>query len=172
MTTPPGVIDVSDRPVRRPSHRGRYGTNWQPGLDRQNPPSNYGTHPGDVSVTMTVECPLLDYGPSGVAGLVDELVYAVAAQALSNVQYNLDRSIQHPTPYYETQIRMDRVGTDMVVHDRGIVYGPWLEGVDSRNTRSRFKGYRSFRRATEGVARQAEPIAIRVVADYVREVWT
>lgn len=171
MTKPAaGILHVTDRPVRRPSDRGKFGTNWQPGLNRQNPPSNRGAHPGGLSTTIEVTAsgPWFRADVPGlIAGLIDEIVYAVASQALSNVQFNLDTSIQHPTPYYETQVRLDRVGTDMVVHDRGIVYGPWLEGTSSRNARSSFKGYHAFRRATQEAAHQAQPIADRVAADYI-----
>ncbi len=34
------------------------------------------------------------------------------------------------------------------VHDSNVVYGPWLEGVSSRNQTTRFKGYAMFRNAT------------------------
>ncbi len=42
------------------------------------------------------------------------------------------------------------------VHDSKVVYGPWLEGVSSRNETTRFKGYAMFRNATQklqGMAR-------------------
>ena len=35
------------------------------------------------------------------------------------------------------------------VHDSGVVYGPWLEGVGSRNASSRFRGYAMFRNARQ-----------------------
>lgn len=73
----------------------------------------------------------------------------VAQDALAQVQFNLDRSIRQPTPYYETQITMQNVAEDIVVHDRRIVYGPWLEGTSERNRTTRFKGYASFRRARQ-----------------------
>ena len=33
-----------------------------------------------------------------------------------------------------------------LISDGGVVYGPWLEGISSRNRATRFKGYASFRR--------------------------
>jgi hypothetical protein len=47
----------------------------------------------------------------------------VAAQLYSEVMGNLNRSIKHPTPYYETQIDNQRLSVGRRVHDRGIVYG-------------------------------------------------
>ena len=58
MTAPimPGSIDVSLAPVRRPSDTGKYGTGWQPGMDRQNPPGGMGpwdtTNAGPVTVVL------------------------------------------------------------------------------------------------------------------------
>jgi hypothetical protein len=102
--------------------------------------------------------------------MVDEIRQRVAGQALAEVQLNLDRSIQHPTPYYETQIMIQRQGDDMVVHDRGIVYGPWLEGLSHRNQTTRFKGYRAFRRATEEMRRTRAPqLAQWTVDRYIAE---
>ena len=75
---------------------------------------------------------------------------------------NLDTSIRHPTPYYETQINIRDQGDASVVNDRGIVYGPWLEGTGSRNRTTRFKGYASFRRATATLQGQV-PRLVQVV---------
>jgi hypothetical protein len=82
----------------------------------------------------------------------------LAAQAYAEVMTNLDRSIKHPTPYYETQITVNQRGRERVVHDRGIVYGPWLEGTSERNRSTRFKGYASFRRARQTLAGKARAI--------------
>ena len=38
-----------------------------------------------------------------------------------------------------------------IIWDSGVVYGPWLEGVGSRNETSRFKGYRMFRKANNAL---------------------
>jgi len=35
------------------------------------------------------------------------------------------------------------------IDDGGVVYGPWLEGVGTRNQTTRFKGYASFRRTAQ-----------------------
>lgn len=71
----------------------------------------------------------------------------VGRQALADWHENLSASIRHPTPYYETQVTVQERGGATVVHDRGVIYGPWLEGVGSRNRTTRFKGYFSLRRA-------------------------
>lgn len=98
--------------------------------------------------SVTVSGPLFDgRALAAVDAFVEDAKRDVAAQAYSEWMTNLDRSIRHPTPYYETQITVTQRGADQVVHDRGIVYGPWLEGVSSRNATTRFKGYHSAARA-------------------------
>lgn len=168
---PAGVTDVSGAPVRRPSDKGKFGVFWQPGMDRQNPASSGTAYGPGGDVRIVVSGPI--YATPGIRGeiaaMVEELQYRIAAAALERVHYFLDRSIQHPTPYYETQIMMQRVDPDWIVHDRGIIYGPWLEGTSSRNHSTRFKGYQSFRRATDEVRQRHLPrIAAQVAADFAR----
>ena len=45
-----------------------------------------------------------------------------------------------------------------IVHDRNVVYGPWLEGTSSRNKTTRFKGYRMFLKATGQVEKKKKPV--------------
>lgn len=109
--------------------------------------------------------PLFDArGPAIMQDLRHDGLNKVGGQGVSNVQTNLDTSIRHPTPYYETQIRMEEHGDTVLVDDRGVIYGPWLEGVGSRNKSTRFKGYFSFRRAVQTL-RQQTPELLRVVAE-------
>lgn len=60
-----------------------------------------------------------------------------------------------------------------VVHDtdqgKPVVYGPWLEGVSSRNQRTRFKGYAMFRTATRELDQIAQAILDRAMDDAVRK---
>ena len=93
----------------------------------------------------------------------------VAGQALAETQHNLDRSIRHPTPYYETQINVKSAsGYTQIVNDRGVIYGHWLEGDGSRNRTTRFKGYFSFRRATQKVQRMIPKLTRLPVRDFLR----
>jgi hypothetical protein len=42
------------------------------------------------------------------------------------------------------------------VHDSDIIYGPWLEGVGSRNyPTTRFRGYSTFRKVAQQIERKA-----------------
>jgi len=44
------------------------------------------------------------------------------------------------------------------ISDSGVVYGPWLEGVSSRNQATRFKGYAIFRRTRDKLQRLSRGI--------------
>ena len=48
------------------------------------------------------------------------------------------------TGNYRRNVQGRTTGLTGVISDGGVVYGPWLEGVDRRNQTTRFKGYRSF----------------------------
>jgi hypothetical protein len=100
-----------------------------------------------------------------VMDMAVDAVESVAAFALERVQFNLDASIRVPTPYYETQIAMFAPAIfDRTVSDRGVIYGPWLEGTSSRNRTTRFRGYASFRRAHQATEAAVPAILDRVAA--------
>lgn len=97
----------------------------------------------------------------------DEMLTELASQASANVHRILDQRIKRPTPYYETQIRTDTQVNDRTVHDSGVVYGPWLEGVSERNRRSRFKGYHAFAQGAAELRGQMDAIVAPIVTKHV-----
>src|ERR1700726_92998 len=80
----------------------------------------------------------------------------VASYAEYQWQMNMSDSFQNPTGSYQSHVNTMRREADLVVNDgwpgSGLVYGPWLEGVGSRNQTTRFKGYFALRRAANSVA--------------------
>lgn len=118
-----------------------------------------------MSSQVTVKGPLFHEAHQLLAQLETELSGTVASAAERVAQANLHASLKHPTGAYESRVTVDRAFTDRAdVTDQGVVYGPWLEGVSSRNTNTRFKGYQSFRRATQLVNSRVEAICAPVVA--------
>jgi hypothetical protein len=137
-------------------------------LPRQNPRKIFHA-PVSGSTDVTISGPFFDgRADLAVGDMLDEMVEVVASQALADVHFNLNDSIQFPTPYYETQIIKESINGDQIVHDRGIVYGPWLEGTGSRNRTTRFKGYWSFRRAAAGLRGKIGRLTAPIVERYVR----
>ncbi len=55
----------------------------------------------------------------------------------------------------------------MIVHDRGIVYGPWLEGTSPMNARTSFKGYHSIQKATDKTRGEVARIILAVMRRYI-----
>jgi hypothetical protein len=122
------------------------------------------------SVEIHTSGPIFDGRAAKAAhDFTEQVKEDVASQGYADVMTNLEGSIRHPTPYYETQITTSRHGDAIVVNDRGIIYGPWLEGVGSRNRTTRFKGYFSFRRATQELRGQVQNLAGKLLRDkYLR----
>lgn len=56
-----------------------------------------------------------------------------------------------------------------VVTTSNATYGPWLEGVGSRNATTRFKGYSGFRQATSELDSQAQDIASDALVPYIEK---
>lgn len=147
------------------------GTAFAPRLPRQNPARTY-ADPGRATGAVRIELsgPWFDTRSTvAMKDLIHDLVETVANQGLAEWHLNLDRSLQYPTPYYETQILSQRVADDAyIVHDRGIVYGPWLEGVGERNKSTRFKGYFAQRRAVHTLKLKIQMLADPIITRHVR----
>lgn len=110
-----------------------------------------------ITVDIDTSGPVFDGRWSGIIHDYQEAAtWEVGQQAYADVHGILDASIRNPTPYYETQITQQRGGieglegvesdvTPVVVHDRGVIYGHWLEGDGSRNAPvTSFRGYGAF----------------------------
>jgi hypothetical protein len=56
-----------------------------------------------------------------------------------------------------------------VVTTSNATYGPWLEGVGSRNATTRFKGYWGFRQAASELDGQAQSVAEEALMPYIEK---
>lgn len=126
-----------------------------------------------MKVSLTVQVipsgPFFDGGINRAASAgVDEASVAVSQTGVKMVVSRLGNVLVNPTGRYVSQIQTDRSALGPVITDGGAVYGPWLEGVDSRNTSSRFKGYATFRKTSleleAAAGRIADPIIDRRVS--------
>lgn len=98
---------------------------------------------------------------------VKDVQHTVATYAEAQVQLRLARVLKKETPYYATQVGIRYRSGNPVVDDNRVIYGPWLEGVGSRNSPvTRFAGYATFRRTAQMVDRQVPHIADRVWRRY------
>lgn len=94
----------------------------------------------------------------------------LAQEAINRIHSRLESVIKvWGDGYYDSMIQTERQIDDLVVTDGGVIYGPWLEGVGSRNQTTRFKGYATFRTVAQQFDHDAELIAETAVAPYIGE---
>lgn len=95
----------------------------------------------------------------------DELEEEAAEFTLDHIKDTFHTHFKMPTGYYESNVHIHTAATGREVWDGGYagpVYGPWLEGVGSRNNTTRFKGYHAFRKAANALERRIENIGDRI----------
>lgn len=95
--------------------------------------------------------------------------HAVGREAKNRWVGHLVLNIRQPTPYYWTTIAVNDRGPATVVHDDpSLPYGPWLEGVGSRNFPvTSFRGYWSMRDTIRSVPGWFDSVTGPVVAESV-----
>lgn len=89
-----------------------------------------------------------------------------AEWALDHIKTTFHASFKEPTGYYEGHVRVHSTPDGQEVWDggqHGPAYGPWLEGVGSRNDTTRFKGYHAFRKAAAALERRIESMGERLL---------
>ncbi len=118
---------------------------------------------------VKIDVPFDDKAMSaGMAGMTLEIKEQISAHVSAHVHTTLNAMIRRPTPYYETQIVTERQGNDLVVHDSGVIYGPWLEGTGSRNApETSFAGYGAFGKAEASVTARLGSIIDPIMRKWV-----
>lgn len=100
------------------------------------------------------------------ADFADELEAEAAEWALDHIKDTFHTHFKNPTGAYESRVKVVREMGKHVVTDGGFagpVYGPWLEGVGSRNAPvTRFRGYAAFRKAAQALERRMESMGDRL----------
>lgn len=96
--------------------------------------------------------------------MTEEIAQNVAEQGKQDVLARLGQVLRHPTGKYESRVLVTGQGTRARVDDQRSVYGPWLEGVGSRNATTRFKGYATFRLIRQQLESRSRSIAEGIVA--------
>lgn len=82
----------------------------------------------------------------------------------------------HPDQYRPTGRWLNSLHGDMTgplsgtLDDSRLVYGPWLEGVSSRNESTRFKGYFTFRHTYGQMERRADDIAEKHIRRAIKRI--
>jgi len=109
----------------------------------------------EIDINAVMRGPMLDgSAPKLIRQFEDEARRDIAEQGRTDVRQILGQKLQNATGHYERQIITTERPGATVVHDQGVIYGPWLEGTARRNARSRFKGYSAFRKAKQELERK------------------
>lgn len=120
----------------------------------------------EINTRTDYNGPLFDHRARRVFDdLRDELEEEAAEFTLEHIQDTFHTHFKQPTGYYESNVVIRPTASGVTVWDggwAGPVYGPWLEGVGSRNATTRFKGYRAFRKAANALERHIEDLGDRI----------
>lgn len=124
---------------------------------------------GSARISVSKSGPVFD-GRAALAvdAYGEDVTDTIAKQGVNDVRNALHGVLRNPTGNYSRHIVTERQSNDNAVTDSGIIYGPWLEGVGSRNSTTRFKGYFTFRRVTQQLDGKAGHMAEMVLNKYVR----
>ncbi|MET7441191.1 hypothetical protein ACFYQQ_01230 [Streptomyces sp. NPDC005496] len=125
-----------------------------------------------MSIDIDFQGPLFDgRAMNAIQDACEDARDDIAAYAEERVLMGTSANFRTRTPYYETMVTTTNVGGDTaLVHDQGVIYGPWLEGVGSRNAPvTRFGGYHFWRAAKGAVAARGPQIAEAAVQRHLPE---
>lgn len=92
----------------------------------------------------------------------NEIEQEVAREGYRDIQIHLGQVLKHPTGYYQSSIKVKHIGDDVEVDGDDVIYGPWLEGVGSKNQTTRFKGYFTFRKVAQALEAKSGRIGERI----------
>ncbi|MFI1889818.1 hypothetical protein [Streptomyces jumonjinensis] len=117
-----------------------------------------------MGIEVTARGPVFDgRAARAMQAAADDAREDIAEFAEAHALALMGGHFKHPTGYYESRVTTSRVTSNTsLVHDQGVVYGPWLEGVGSRNRpRPGFPGYSHWRQTKQLVAARGPAIAER-----------
>lgn len=128
-----------------------------------------------TEIEVTFNGPMFDgRAADAMTRLAAELQTKTAEYTEDTWQSFMDASFRHPTGAYQSHVNIAKRDKDLVVNDgwpeSRLEYGPWLEGVGSRNSPvTRFPGYFALRRTAVKVTGEIPEIAAPIVDKYVAE---
>lgn len=122
-----------------------------------------------VDTKLRTKGPIFENPTARIDAFLNLAEEEVAKVGKNMVLQRLRSVLQNPSGYYESQIQTERVNDTWEVNDtRRVLYGPWLEGTGSRNSTTRFKGYRTFRIVKQELDAQVPNILRPLIRDLLR----
>jgi hypothetical protein len=124
-----------------------------------------------MSYTVTVDTsgPLWDgRADKALDDFLEEAVWEITKEGRGDLGVRFITHFKKPTGNYESHVEAQHLDNHGWIHDNMIIYGPWLEGVGSRNYPvTKFKGYWSFKTVAAELQDKAVPIAERVLPRFL-----
>ncbi len=120
-----------------------------------------------MSGDVTVSGPLFD-GRADIAlnHACEASARTIATIGASMVRTQMNTVFRTQTPYARTLVEAVPEAPGWKIWHQNLIYGPWLEGVGSRNRTTRFKGYFSFRITAGRLQARANALCERVIVSY------
>ena len=120
---------------------------------------------------VTTSGPIFDGRADGIMDrYCHDTEQVLADRAVNEIRNRLHDVIRVNTGRYEGSIQTDRQVNDVLVTDGGVIYGPWLEGIGSRNSpKTRFPGYSTFRIIAGNLDAEAQNRAEAQLPQYLEE---
>ena len=122
-----------------------------------------------VKVIVGAQGPLADgSAPAIVHAWADEVKKDIAQEGVNRLRgFTMNRS-GRATGHYQSEIQTSNLAYGDIRISDPVVYGPWLEGASSRNSSTRFKGYRLWRKTAQVLEDDAGKIAERRMPELVQ----
>jgi hypothetical protein len=95
-----------------------------------------------------------------VEKMLEGATHEVADYAKFQVMITEEETFINPTGYYTSKTTLTPLSpTSYSLNDGMVIYGPWLEGVGSRNAPvTRFPGYHIYRKTKNSIAQKSKAI--------------
>jgi len=114
-----------------------------------------------ISAYVTVAGPLMEgRGPAVLQRFFDDATKLVAEAGRDELRKRATSKPRHPSGATAGAIviRDFAKGRTIITDYPQVLYGPWLEGTSSRNTSTRFKGYRMFKLTRGRLRKRVGPL--------------
>lgn len=124
-----------------------------------------------VNAYVKVTGPLSDgTAAKAVADYTAAAAKAIADEAAARLRKFPMNKTGRSTGAFAARIEVRPRGSDYAVPapmEKGVTWGPWLEGTSKRNSSTSFRGYGLFRKTAASLDTEATAIAERILPEYL-----
>lgn len=126
---------------------------------------------GSLAVKVHVKPlgPLADGSAPGIVhAWADEVKKDIAQEGVNRLRSFAMNKSGRATGRYQSEIQTSNLAFNDIRISDPVVYGPWLEGSSNRNSSTRFKGYRLWRKTAQVLEEDAVKIAEKRMPELVQ----